>query len=209
IVQHAPHGGLSIRWGTFSPRELARFKELLEKPVGLKPGWSGTIGMSKDVVGQSEPIETRGRAKKVSRSGDLLSALEDRLREFVWDTIDSSENKLVGKNDALEAMVTALKEEINELKGELKIFKAIGNRILASKLKPQAMDVPKLKAFKGARSASEVDNFLWAMEQYFRAINIEDDVTKYVEDEAREKLRRLTQRGTVREYVRGFSELML
>ncbi|MBA0706282.1 hypothetical protein Golax_018402 [Gossypium laxum] len=27
------------------------------------------------------------------------------------------------------------------------------------------MDVPKLKAFKRVRSASEVDNFLWAMEQ--------------------------------------------
>ncbi|MBA0644697.1 hypothetical protein Goklo_028824 [Gossypium klotzschianum] len=58
-------------------------------------------------------------------------------------------------------MVAALKEEINELKGELKIFKAaIGNGMLASKLKPHAMDVPKLKMFKGERSASEVDNFL-------------------------------------------------
>ncbi|MFQ6640822.1 hypothetical protein Gotur_015730 [Gossypium turneri] len=46
IVQHAPHGGLSIRWGTFSPRELARFKELLEKPVGLKPGWSDNEDMA-------------------------------------------------------------------------------------------------------------------------------------------------------------------
>ncbi|MBA0819441.1 hypothetical protein Gohar_021770 [Gossypium harknessii] len=65
-------------------------------------------------------------------------------------------------------MVTALKKEINELKGELKIFKvAIGNVMLASKTKPQEMDVPKSKAFKGARSASEVDNFLWAIEQYF------------------------------------------
>ncbi|MBA0753963.1 hypothetical protein Gogos_021890 [Gossypium gossypioides] len=107
-------------------------------------------------------------------------------------------------------MVTAFKEEINELKGELKIFKAtIGNGMLASKPKPQAMDVPKPKAFKGARSASEVDNFLWAMEQYFRTMNIEDDVTKYVEDKARAKLRRLTQRGTISEYVREFSELML
>ncbi|MBA0754249.1 hypothetical protein Gogos_020473, partial [Gossypium gossypioides] len=38
IVQDTLHGGLSIRWGTFSPRELARFKELLEKRVRLKPG---------------------------------------------------------------------------------------------------------------------------------------------------------------------------
>ncbi|MFQ6625066.1 hypothetical protein Gotur_003689 [Gossypium turneri] len=50
--------------------------------------------------------------------------------------------------------------------------------MLASKLKPQAMDVPKLKAFKGARSASEVDNFFWAMEQYFCMMNIKDDATK-------------------------------
>ncbi|MBA0780084.1 hypothetical protein Gotri_004225 [Gossypium trilobum] len=104
-------------------------------------------------------------------------------------------------------MVTALKEEINELKGELKIFKAvIGNGMLASKPKLQVMDVPKPKAFKRARSASEMENFFWAMEQYFRAMNIEDDVTKY---EARAKLQRLMQRGTVREYVREFSELML
>ncbi|KAK5792475.1 hypothetical protein PVK06_033589 [Gossypium arboreum] len=40
------------------------------------------------------------------------------------------------------------------------------------------MDVPKLEAFKGARSASEVDNFLWAMEQYFHAMSIDDDATK-------------------------------
>ncbi|MBA0642613.1 hypothetical protein Goklo_026969, partial [Gossypium klotzschianum] len=89
------------------------------------------------------------------------------------------ENKLAGKDDAIEAMVTALKEEINELKGELKIFKAaIGNGMLASKPKQKAMDVPKPKAFKGPRTTSEVDNFLWAMEQYFRVMKIEDDATK-------------------------------
>ncbi|MFQ6658883.1 hypothetical protein Gotur_027975 [Gossypium turneri] len=112
------------------------------------------------------------------RITDGLQSMKEQLREYVWDTIDSLENKLVGKDDALEAMVIASKEEINELKGELKIFKtAVGNEMLASKPKQQAMDVPKPKAFKGVRSASEVDNFLWAIEQYFRAMNIEDDAT--------------------------------
>ncbi|KAH1046881.1 hypothetical protein J1N35_037665, partial [Gossypium stocksii] len=37
MAQDALHGGLLIRWETFSPGELARFKELLEKPVSLKP----------------------------------------------------------------------------------------------------------------------------------------------------------------------------
>ncbi|MBA0734147.1 hypothetical protein Gogos_018090 [Gossypium gossypioides] len=39
MAQDAPHRGLSIRWGIFSPRELARFRELLEKPIRLNPGW--------------------------------------------------------------------------------------------------------------------------------------------------------------------------
>ncbi|MBA0664138.1 hypothetical protein Goklo_004187 [Gossypium klotzschianum] len=45
MAQDVPHGGLSIRWGTFSPRELAQFKELLEKPVRLKLSWPGNEDM--------------------------------------------------------------------------------------------------------------------------------------------------------------------
>ncbi|MFQ6636426.1 hypothetical protein Gotur_014159 [Gossypium turneri] len=62
--------------------------------------------------------------------------------------------------------------------------------MLASKPKPQAMDVPKPKAFKGARSAI----------QFY---------PEYAEDKAQAKLRRLMQPGRVREYVQEFSELML
>ncbi|MBA0642049.1 hypothetical protein Goklo_026512, partial [Gossypium klotzschianum] len=40
-------------------------------------------------------------------------------------------------------------------------------------------------------------------------MSIEDDTTKYTENEARAKLRWLTRRGTIREYMREFSELML
>ncbi|MFQ6621478.1 hypothetical protein Gotur_002894 [Gossypium turneri] len=35
-----------IIFGTFRPRELARFKELLEKPVRLKPGWPDNEDMA-------------------------------------------------------------------------------------------------------------------------------------------------------------------
>ncbi|MFQ6624727.1 hypothetical protein Gotur_004151 [Gossypium turneri] len=46
MAQDATHGSLSIRWVTFSPRELTRFKELLEKPVRLKPGWPDNEDMT-------------------------------------------------------------------------------------------------------------------------------------------------------------------
>ncbi|MFQ6660869.1 hypothetical protein Gotur_029224 [Gossypium turneri] len=39
IAPNASNRGLLLRWGSFGPRELARFKELLEKPVRLRPGW--------------------------------------------------------------------------------------------------------------------------------------------------------------------------
>ncbi|KAF2305917.1 hypothetical protein GH714_008864 [Hevea brasiliensis] len=110
------------------------------------------------------------------------------------------------------------------------------------------VEVPKSNAYKGARSAREIDNFLWGLEQYFRALRVEEDARKvdhaplylvdsamvwwrrrladmekctssiktwdefkkelkrqfYPEnatDEARAKLRRLTQKGTIWDYV--------
>ncbi|KAH1129733.1 hypothetical protein J1N35_001111 [Gossypium stocksii] len=39
ITPNASDGGLLLRWGSFGLRELARFKELLEKPIRLKPSW--------------------------------------------------------------------------------------------------------------------------------------------------------------------------
>ncbi|XP_040948667.1 uncharacterized protein [Gossypium hirsutum] len=236
-------------------------------------------------VGENEPMETRGRARKASRSRDMLSSLENQvvnleesvgdMREtlevvltrmeelrvdskvFVLDTLRSTSDKLMVRDEALEALVTAMKEEIAELKGELAICKvALGNGMLTSGPKQLHVDVPKPEKFNGARSAREVDNFLWELEQYFRAMGIEDDATKvntaliyftdvallwwrrrsmderrggtgigtweefqgelkkqfypqHAEKEARAKLRQLTQQGTVRDYVREFSELML
>ncbi|MFQ6668696.1 hypothetical protein Gotur_034250 [Gossypium turneri] len=65
----------------------------------------------------------------------------------------------------------------------------------------------------GIRSACDVDNFLWRMENYFCAKGITDDAVKFylefVKKKAQEKLQGITQRGTVGEYVREFKEFML
>ncbi|KAK8271103.1 hypothetical protein V6Z12_D11G241300 [Gossypium hirsutum] len=159
--------------------------------------------MSKEVEG----IETRGRARKASRSRDILSALEDRvvtLENFAGDikeriddvddrlhdglqsmqeklkvyVIDNVE-QLTGRDDVIEAMVAALKGEIAELKGELTIYKvALGNGGLGAIAPKPNIDVPKPKEFKGIRSARDVDNFLWGIEQYSCAKGITEDVTK-------------------------------
>ncbi|KAK8346069.1 hypothetical protein V6Z12_A07G190200 [Gossypium hirsutum] len=223
--------------------------------------------MSKEVVDQNEPIETRGRARKASRSRDMLSSLEiqvvnleesvgdmketlevvltrmDELREdrkeFVLDSLRSTSDKLTGRDEALEALLTAMKEEIAELKGELRICKAaLGSGMLASGPKQRHVDVPKPEKFKGIRSAREDDAtkvntasiyfsdvaLLWwrrrstdekrggttigTWEEFQRELK-KQFYPQHAEKEARAKLRRLTQQGTVRDYVREFSELML
>ncbi|KAK5832754.1 hypothetical protein PVK06_016557 [Gossypium arboreum] len=119
--------------------------------------------MSKE-VGENELIETCGRARKASRSRDMLSSLKNRVvnleesvgdmketlkevltrmeelmecsKEFVLDTLRSTSNKLTVRDESLEALVTVMKEKIVELKGELIIYKvALGSRILASRSK--------------------------------------------------------------------------
>ncbi|MBA0655465.1 hypothetical protein Goklo_007945 [Gossypium klotzschianum] len=75
--------------------------------------------------------------------------------------VNSTTEKLAERDDTLEDMVLAMKKEIEELKGELTIYKTtLSNGMLTSRPKQQAMDVPKPD------------------KQYFRAIGIEDDVIK-------------------------------
>ncbi|MFQ6655174.1 hypothetical protein Gotur_025848, partial [Gossypium turneri] len=108
-------------------------------------------------------------------------------------------------------MVLAIKKEIEELKGELTIYKvALSNGMLSSRPKQQAMDVPKLEKFKGVRSTDEKrgGNAIETWEEFQREVK-KQFYPQYAEKEAQAKLRRLTQQGTVWEYVRAFSELIL
>lgn len=118
-----------------------------------------------------------------------LNSMEEQFREFVVKFLDSNVeamqrvlnstgDRLAVRDDALETMVTASKEQIEKLKGELVICKTIlGNGILAMTPKHK-VDVPKLKEFMGMRFVIHVDNFLWGMEQFFHTGSIMDDATK-------------------------------
>ncbi|KAL0307186.1 UNVERIFIED_CONTAM: hypothetical protein Sradi_6135900 [Sesamum radiatum] len=87
-------------------------------------------------------------------------------------------------------------------------------------------------AYGGARDTKEVENFLFDMEQYFLAANVEDEARKAnqvrldtwallreaireqffpknVEYNAKRALRKLEHTGSIRDYVKAFSALML
>ncbi|KAK5812812.1 hypothetical protein PVK06_028254 [Gossypium arboreum] len=94
-----------------------------------------------------------------------LSSIREGFKDFMWETLRSTSNKLTVRDHALEAMVTTMKEEIVELKEELTIYKAaLGSGMLTLGPKQHKMDVLKPDKFKRARSVREVDNFLWGLD---------------------------------------------
>ena len=44
--------------------------------------------------------------------------------------------------------------------------------------KASRVEVPKPQGFRGKRDAKELDNFLWHMERYLKAIALTDEATK-------------------------------
>ena len=62
--------------------------------------------------------------------------------------------------------------ELKQLRGELAALRAA---MVAGPVWGTRVDVPKPKPFTGSRSAKDVDNFVWGMEQYFRVAGTTED----------------------------------
>ncbi|MBA0728064.1 hypothetical protein Golax_000999 [Gossypium laxum] len=175
--------------------------------------------LERRVVNLEESVrDMRETLELVEGRTNGLDSMEEQLKNFVLEPFDSNVKKMKGilnstmiklveRDDALEAMVSALKEEIAELKRELTIYKAaLSNGMLNLRLKQQAIDVPKPKKFKGARSTREVDNFLWEIKSIdekcggnvigtskeFQRKLKKQFYPQYIKNEARAKLCRLT-----------------
>ncbi|MBA0730625.1 hypothetical protein Golax_004564 [Gossypium laxum] len=109
-------------------------------------------------------------------------------RDKVIELFNSHKDKLLERNDALEAIVMILKKEtmattmalstrIEELEVELALCRiAVGEGVSSAALSNK--DALKQKEFVGTRSGCDVDNFLWRMKNYFRAKGIVDDAVK-------------------------------
>ncbi|XP_039056283.1 uncharacterized protein LOC120199174 [Hibiscus syriacus] len=173
---------------------------------------------------------------------DKLESLES-IREEVQDSLNELDVKATDRGDSLEAMVVALRKEVEELKSkgfdsevvelkrefellktELLVCKAAFRNSVAT-IAPKALgNIPKPEKFKGTRSVQDVENFLWGLDQcndvkrgnttIKTRAEFQDEFKElfypeYAEDEARSKLRRLKQEGSLREHVRKFVELML
>ncbi|KAE8717722.1 hypothetical protein F3Y22_tig00110029pilonHSYRG00062 [Hibiscus syriacus] len=127
---------------------------------------------------------------------DKLDSL-DSIKEKVQDSLNELDARTADHGDSLEAIVVALRNEVEELKSEGSDFEVaklkrevelLKTELLVCKdafenstatVAPKALgDIPKLEKFKGSRSAQDVENFLWGLDQYFAATGITEDAKK-------------------------------
>lgn len=174
------------------------------------------------------------------------------------DFMQATKEQLTRMSEDVESLTDVFKKNLKDLEDEVSLVKRAihgssrgGGDPLSQKIK-----VPDPKSFSGTRNAKELENFLWDMEQYFKAARIpdgekvtitsmylsgdaklwwrtrtEDDASagrprievweilkKELKDQflpqntawiARESLKKLKHTGTVRDYVKDFSSLML
>ncbi|GFY89260.1 hypothetical protein Acr_06g0012000 [Actinidia rufa] len=81
-------------------------------------------------------------------------------------------------SEMLDDMMTlsgALKERLNDVELEISLVKkAVAGSVHGPDVSHK-VKVPEPKFFGGVRSSKELENFLWDMEQYFKASRISDD----------------------------------
>ncbi|KAF2281643.1 hypothetical protein GH714_044053 [Hevea brasiliensis] len=134
-----------------------------------------------------------------------LMELDERMEELRGDmqgALNAAFDKLASEGESLRLSqmgeIAALRDENRSLKEQLEWamgkLKEVEQQVSlvamavarggvattsgASLVIPSRVEVPKPSVYSGARNAKEIDNFLWSLEQYFRAIGITDDAKK-------------------------------
>lgn len=190
----------------------------------------------------ASPLEVEIESLKTQLSG-FMSSIEGRLRDIDADLSTLENNHQVALNSVLDE-VTVLR----------RLVCSGASTSIQNEGRPNKIKIPEPKPFIGVRNAKELENFIWDVEQYFRAAHIPDgekvnitsmymsgdaklwwrtrledkfrpeirtweELRQEMKDQflpcnsawvARESLKRLRQgTGTIREYVKQFSSIML
>ncbi|KAF2282345.1 hypothetical protein GH714_043993 [Hevea brasiliensis] len=119
-------------------------------------------------------IEGEQKFEEMDNRLEELDGKVDELQDELRGALDSAVDKLASEGESLRLSYldnyAALKDENSTRRG--------ANASGATMAMPSRVEVPKPSSFKGSRDAKEIDNFLWNMEQYFRALGITDDARK-------------------------------
>ena len=112
------------------------------------------------------------------REGMLVSQVQLVSHEEVLFFHKKVLSMLASMESRMEALATRIESWNQQVKQELAIYKAAVSTQAMATQEASRVKVLKPQGFSGKRDAKELDNFLWRMEWYFKAIALTNEPTK-------------------------------
>ncbi|KAF2321298.1 hypothetical protein GH714_038539 [Hevea brasiliensis] len=124
-----------------------------------------------------DKLASEGESLRLSHLNNY-AALRDENRSL-WEKVD----RVVKENTHLRGELDKVLGKLKEVEQQVSlvamaVIQGGGANTLGLPWLPSRVEVLKPNSFKGSRDAKEIDNFLWSLEQYFRALGIADDARK-------------------------------
>ncbi|KAA0066681.1 uncharacterized protein E5676_scaffold384G00030 [Cucumis melo var. makuwa] len=216
----------SIRFLESRLEEIAEKTDMIDAVAGRVEGLP-----IQELLARVDTLEgTVGRTGSHERgdsSTGSVAHIEERVKE-----LDSSQKTLLeminGTSEDFRATLDVIRNEIAYVNARLSLtMRAMANQAPAGGAIPVSrVKILEPKPFCGVRDAKALENYIFDLEQYFRATNTEgrcmidtwDDLKRELRSQffpknfeilARRKLRELKHTGSIRDYVKQFAGLML
>ncbi|KAL0307249.1 UNVERIFIED_CONTAM: hypothetical protein Sradi_6142200 [Sesamum radiatum] len=132
------------------------------------------------------PSEQRIRRTKNSRLTELVMNLEEKVSSLETE-ITVLNFELDECQQVIQEIATAfggcgiadMRREMEQMSIQIGLLqRAVSNISLVAHDRGARLRIPEPKAYGGPRDAKEIENFLYDMEQYFLAANVEDEARK-------------------------------
>ncbi|XP_008230434.1 PREDICTED: uncharacterized protein K02A2.6-like [Prunus mume] len=108
----------------------------------------------------------------------MMDKLEGQFQGVLNSALDNMRLDVQTKLDHFMAELTALRDEVKDVKGNWALCKeAVLNKTRTQK-EPKVLDSFKPKSYNGKREVKELNTFLWNIKRYFKYLKLEDDEPK-------------------------------
>ena len=128
------------------------------------------VSRLEDFVGNPQSDDAVSLAVQIARQAEQMASLNTVRSDMMRDM----EERFSSMMQDFITMIDLVKENSKRLEDDINILKKAVATPQAMDEAPSKIKVPEPKAFNGGRNAKELENFLWDMEQYFKAAHIPD-----------------------------------
>ena len=128
------------------------------------------VGFTEDILGDPTFVDL------FTKIIDLRLDTENVLGEIggYQQNVDNHITKILDFRTTTMQKLEGLQKENQNLRAELVVLCQVVATLSSNRVESSKVKILEPKAFSGARSAKELENFIWDMEQYFIASRVPD-----------------------------------